>query len=67
MSALPPHFREILLMRDVGGMTLNEIADALEMSLPAVKSRLHRARVLVRERLDAPPVTQDAPGVRTTG
>lgn len=52
LAAVPPHYREMLLMRDVDGMTLNEIAAALQLSLPAVKSRLHRARVLVRERLD---------------
>jgi RNA polymerase sigma factor (sigma-70 family) len=51
LAALPMHYREILLMRDVDGLTLNEIADVLELSLPAVKSRLHRARMLARERL----------------
>jgi RNA polymerase sigma factor (sigma-70 family) len=51
MAALPPHYREILLMRDVDGLTLQEIAEQLELGLAAVKSRLHRARALARERL----------------
>lgn len=51
MSALPPHYREILLLRDVDGFALNEIGEQLGMELAAVKSRLHRARSLMRERL----------------
>ena len=51
MATLPPHYREILLMRDVDGLTLNEIAEQLGMELAAVKSRVHRARSLMRERL----------------
>lgn len=51
MATLPPHYREILLMRDVDGLTNNEIAEQLGMDLAAVKSRLHRARVVMRERL----------------
>ena len=51
MATLPPHYREILLMRDVDGLTLNEIGEQLEMELAAVKSRVHRARSLMRERL----------------
>jgi RNA polymerase sigma factor (sigma-70 family) len=56
MATLPPHYREILLMRDVDGLKLNELAEHLGMELAAVKSRLHRARSLMRERL-----TQDEP------
>lgn len=48
MAELPEHYREILLMRDVEGMSLNEIADALELQLAATKSRLHRARSVMR-------------------
>lgn len=51
MATLPPHYREILLMRDVDGLTLNEIGEELGMELAAVKSRVHRARSLMRERL----------------
>jgi RNA polymerase sigma factor (sigma-70 family) len=51
MATLPPHYREILLMRDVDGLTLHEIGDQLGLELAAVKSRVHRARALTRERL----------------
>lgn len=51
MAALPPHYREILLMRDVDGLSLNEIGERLGLELAAVKSRVHRARALTRERL----------------
>ncbi|HEV7307048.1 sigma-70 family RNA polymerase sigma factor [Ensifer sp.] len=49
--ALPPHYREVALMRDFKEMTISEIADALDLSRQAVKARLHRARLLLREYL----------------
>lgn len=51
MAVLPPHYRTILLMRDVDGLTLNETAEQLGLALAATKSRLHRARALMRELL----------------
>lgn len=62
LATVPEHYREILVIRDIEGWTLNEIADALQLSLPAVKSRLHRARSLVRERLagEVPATNVDA-------
>lgn len=50
-EALPPHYREVALMRDVKEMTIDEIAAALGASRQAVKARLHRARLLMREYL----------------
>lgn len=52
LSLLPPHYREILLMRDVEGLPLEEIAEKAGMGLAATKSRLHRARLVAREMLD---------------
>ncbi len=52
MAVLPTHYREILLMRDVDGLTLNETAEQLGLELAATKSRLHRARVVMRELLE---------------
>lgn len=40
--------REVLLLRDVEGLEASEVADVLGISVDAVKSRLHRARVAVR-------------------
>jgi RNA polymerase sigma factor (sigma-70 family) len=51
MARLPAHYREILLLRDVDGLTLDETGRALGLELAATKSRLHRARVRVRELL----------------
>ena len=50
-EALPPHYRDVALMRDVKEMTNDEIADALGATRQAVKARLHRARALLREYL----------------
>lgn len=43
--------RRILLLRDVDGLTAAEVAVATGLSIPAVKTRLHRARVVARRRL----------------
>lgn len=52
LAQLPPHYREILLMRDIEGFSLEAIAERINMSLAATKSRLHRARLVAREMLD---------------
>lgn len=51
IEALPPHYREIVLMRDIREMTIDEIALALDATRQTVKARLHRARALIREYL----------------
>ena len=51
MARLPVHYREILLLRDVEGLTLDEIAGRLGLHLEAAKARLHRARQRAREYL----------------
>jgi RNA polymerase sigma-70 factor, ECF subfamily len=51
ISALEPMYREILVLRDVEGLSAAEVAEITDLSVEAVKSRLHRARVSVRERL----------------
>jgi len=48
---LPPHYREVVLLRDVEEMTVDEIGAALALTREAVKARLHRARALLREYL----------------
>lgn len=52
LESLPVHYRQILLLRDMEGMTITELADKLGLTREAVKARLHRARVLAREYLD---------------
>jgi RNA polymerase sigma-70 factor (ECF subfamily) len=51
IQGLPPGFRTVFVLRDVEGLSTEETADALELSIPAVKSRLLRARLQLRERL----------------
>ena len=51
IEALPAHYREVALMRDIREMTIDEIAAALGATRQTVKARLHRARLLMREYL----------------
>src|SRR5215813_4100040 len=52
IQGLPPTFRTVFVLRDVEGLSTEETAEALELSVPAVKSRLLRARLQLRERLN---------------
>jgi RNA polymerase sigma-70 factor (ECF subfamily) len=52
IQGLPPAFRTVFVLRDVEGLSTEETADALSLSIPAVKSRLLRARLQLRERLN---------------
>ena len=49
IAALEPDYREVFLLRDVEGHSGTEVAAKLGLSLPAVKSRLHRARLQVKD------------------
>lgn len=51
IAELPPAYRDVIWMADVEEMSPADIAETLEISTPAFKSRLHRARLHVRERL----------------
>lgn len=51
IQGLPPGFRTVFTLRDVEGFSTEETAEALKLSIPAVKSRLLRARLQLRERL----------------
>lgn len=48
IGGLDPMYREVLVLRDVEGLTAPEVAEVMGLSVEAVKSRLHRARVAVR-------------------
>ena len=52
IQGLPPSFRTVFVLRDVEGLSTEETAEALDLSIPAVKSRLLRARLQLRERLN---------------
>ena len=51
IQGLPPGFRVVFALRDVEGLSTEETAETLGLSIPAVKSRLLRARLQLRERL----------------
>lgn len=51
VRTLPDDYRTVFLLKDVDGLSNEEIANALELTVPAVKSRLHRARLALREQL----------------
>jgi RNA polymerase sigma-70 factor, ECF subfamily len=61
IAALPPSQREVLVLRDVEGLSAKEVGERLGLGERAVKSRLHRARVVLREAL-APRFGAPAPG-----
>jgi RNA polymerase sigma-70 factor (ECF subfamily) len=51
LSALPTASREVLVLRDVEGLTAPEVAEVLGVSVAAVKSKLHRARAALHKLL----------------
>jgi RNA polymerase sigma-70 factor (ECF subfamily) len=51
IAELPPDYRTALVLHDIEGLSNPDIAEALEISLPAVKSRVHRSRLFLRKRL----------------
>jgi RNA polymerase sigma-70 factor (ECF subfamily) len=53
MDELPPEHRAIVVLRDVEGRSMGEVAESLGISLASAKSRVHRARLFLRERLTA--------------
>ncbi len=52
IKKLSPDYRIIFLLRDVEGLSTEETAEATNLSVPAVKSRLHRARAFLRKEID---------------
>lgn len=51
IQALPPDDRAIVILRDQEGLSNEEVAAVMNLSVPAIKSRLHRARLYLRERI----------------
>jgi len=60
IATLSPEDREVLVLRDVEGLKASEVAAVLSLSESAVKSRLHRARLAVREQV-APAIGRVVP------
>ncbi|HEX7880917.1 MAG TPA: sigma-70 family RNA polymerase sigma factor, partial [Candidatus Eisenbacteria bacterium] len=51
IQALPDDFKTVVVLRDIQNLSNQEVADILNLSIPAVKSRLHRARLALRRKL----------------
>lgn len=51
IDKLPDQYRAVFVLRDVDGLSNQETGQILDLSIPAVKSRLHRSRIMLRKRL----------------
>jgi RNA polymerase sigma-70 factor (ECF subfamily) len=51
IGRLPDEYRPVFILRDVDGLSSREVGKILNISVPAVKSRLHRSRMMLRRRL----------------
>src|SRR5882672_3327786 len=60
IDELPPVARTVLVLRDIEGLSNLEVAEALGLSVPIVKARVHRARLFVRKQLGDAMTTLDA-------
>lgn len=52
VNELPNEFRTVVVLRDFEGLSNREVSKVLNLSVPAVKSRLHRGRLFLRNRLE---------------
>ena len=66
IQRLDPAHREILVLRDIEGLSAKQVAEIVGLSVAAVKSRLHRARAGLREQLARSPYSPqpDCPDIR---
>jgi RNA polymerase sigma-70 factor (ECF subfamily) len=53
IAKLPDDYRPVFVLRDIDGLTSKEVGEILDLTIPAVKSRLHRSRLMLRKRLQA--------------
>lgn len=51
LDKLPEDYRAVFVLRDIDGLPNKEVSEILNLSIPAVKSRLHRSRTMLRKRL----------------
>ncbi len=51
VAKLPEEYRIIFVLRDIDGLSNQEVGEILHLSVPAVKSRLHRSRLMLRRKL----------------
>lgn len=51
IGKLPEEYRSVFVLRDVDGLSNKQVAKILDITIPAVKSRLHRSRLMLRKKL----------------
>ena len=51
IQSLPEHYREVILLRDIEELSIDEITEVLGLTRETVKARIHRARLMIREYL----------------
>jgi RNA polymerase sigma-70 factor, ECF subfamily len=51
LEELPDHYRAVVILHDVEGLSMPEVADCLDITVPTAKARAHRARLVLRQRL----------------
>jgi RNA polymerase sigma-70 factor (ECF subfamily) len=51
IQMLPDSLKSVFILRDIEGLSTAEVGEVLDLTAPAVKSRLHRARLFLREQL----------------
>jgi RNA polymerase sigma-70 factor (ECF subfamily) len=52
LAAIPAPYRAVVLLREIEGLSTREVANVLKVSEPTVKMRLHRARAMLRTKLE---------------
>ena len=67
LASLPPLDRDVFLMREVAGLGYEQIAGACELTADAVRSRIHRTRLQLRDQLAAPIATSRTIATRRSG
>lgn len=51
IAKLPEEYRAVFILRDIDGLSNKEVGEILDLTIPAVKSRLHRSRLMLRKKL----------------
>jgi RNA polymerase sigma-70 factor (ECF subfamily) len=67
LASLPPLDRDVFLMREVAGLGYEEIAAACELTADAVRSRIHRTRLQLRDQLAEPIATSRTMAMSRSG
>jgi RNA polymerase sigma-70 factor (ECF subfamily) len=51
IAKLPPDYRAVYILRDIDELSNKEVSAILNIGIPAIKSRLHRSRLMLKKRL----------------